>query len=562
MRALAITCLLLATLFTFPGTAEAQLSRLLGFENASHGRQANAGRIGQQRAARGSVTEPSLTEHVQPVQFMEAIPSAVGEAVPAMDRFDTVVPPVDMDGYDAPAPSPYPAADAASVMLPAPEGGGTVVSEVESSEMLMTPTAPETILDSEYGQPYDIPLGDVIPSAATEVFSTNNWFRGGRWFSQQEVVMLLRADLPNLHVAVEPTATATNLVIDPLAQNSLSSKDADFTFEAGAKFTLGKVLGRDVANRDHSIDFRFMGFFDFAGSATIAEASPDDTAAADDPDGISVLGIESLLGTLEANSTLTGVIGFNNDLFFNSVPGFDASLSQNIVYESDLNSFEVNYSIGGRPARDRMVMQPDGRWVRHATPSVVRGVYAGLRYVRQNERFQYTANGRPNATAITDANGNVFGVFTGSAIERGRYVVETDNDLVGIQIGGEFVQKRTDWIFGVDGRIGGLVNFADRSSLLRQITDQEPLSEIEDLLISTQTQDLQDETLAFLGEANLYMAYYLRPNTSVRFGYSLMYLNGLATATNNAGLKGTFPRFELTGDALYHGLNAGFNMTW
>lgn len=557
MRALATTCLLLATLLTFPGSAEAQLSRLLGFENAPARRQSNAGRVGGEQA----ISTPA-TEQVQPVQFMEAIPSAASEAAPAMDNFDSATPPMDIHSYDAPAPPPGVTAESTSVLRPAPLSDATVASEVEASEVLTTPATTETILSTEYGQPYDIPLGDVISSEATEVYSTNNWFRGGRWFSQQEVVMLLRADLPNLHVAVEPTATATNLVIDPLAQNSLSSKDADFTFEAGAKLTLGKVLGRDVANRDHSIDFRFMGFFDFAGSATIAEASPDDTAAADDPDGITVLGIESLLGTLEANSTLTGVIGFNNDLFFNSVPGFDASLTQNIVYESDLNSFEVNYSIGGRPARDRMVMQPDGRWVRHATPSVVRGVYAGLRYVRQNERFLYTANGRPNATAITDANGNVFGVFTGSAIERGRYSVETENDLAGIQIGGEFVQKRTDWVFGVDGRIGGLLNFADRTSRLRQVTDQEPLSDIEDLLITSQTQDLQDETLAFLGEANLYVAYYLRPNTSVRFGYSLMYLNGLATATNNAGLQGTFPRFELTGDALYHGMNAGFNMTW
>ena len=83
-------------------------------------------------------------------------------------------------------------------------------------------------------------------------------------------------------------------------------------------------------------------------------------------------------------------------------------------------------------------------------------------------------------------------------------------------------------------------------------------------------QNLSDETLTFLGEGNIYLAYILRPNTTLQIGYDVLYMNGVATATNNLGIRGgtdvdretEFARFELTGDSLYHGMNAGFEFTW
>ena len=418
---------------------------------------------------------------------------------------------------------------------------------------------PGAILDA--GQPYDIPVSDVIvEEGAAETYSTNNWFRGGRWYSQQDFVLLLRADLPTVHLAVERDGLdAAQGRASPSATNSMSSRAADFTYEAGVRITIGKILGRDVANRDHSLDVRYFGLFDYTGAAAIAEVNPADDLAPNDPNGITVSGIDTLLGTVEANSTLggTSTLGFAR---FNPVDGFDLSTTQQIRYEANLNSVEMNYMIGARPARDRLVMQPDGRWVRHATPSKVRGMFAGLRYIRQHESFNYTADGRANLAPIVQGAAVVNGA-TGVVQRRGDYRVDTENDLFGIQLGGEWLQKRTDWVFGAEGRVGGFLNFANRDSRLIQVVDQD-LGNAVDLLTTTRTQGLDDETLTFLSEVHVYLAYYLRPNTSVRVGYNFLYLNGMATATNNLGLQGEFPKFELTGDSLYHGMTLGFNMTW
>ena len=75
--------------------------------------------------------------------------------------------------------------------------------------------------------------------------------------------------------------------------------------------------------------------------------------------------------------------------------------------------------------------------------------------------------------------------------------------------------------------------------------------------------EVSDETLTFLGEGSAYAAYYVRPNTAFRIGYDVLYMNGMATATNNLGIRGDgFAKFELTGDSLYHGMSFGLETTW
>ena len=133
--------------------------------------------------------------------------------------------------------------------------------------------------------------------------------------------------------------------------------------------------------------------------------------------------------------------------------------------------------------------------------------------------------------------------------------------MFGIQIGGETVRKRTDWVVGINGRIGGLLNFVDRHSYYNATFDDDDSGNV-NLVTEERRETLDDETLTFMSEANAFVAYYVRPNTSLRLGYNVLYMNGMATAANNIGLIGTFPKFEVTGDTLYHGMNCGFEMTW
>jgi len=548
MQAIKNWCLLLTWLVILPGVADAQIAKF--FQRASEApRQTHAPRSAQ----------PVVDRAVKQVQYDAALPAAI---VPS-PLTEASIPNLGIQAAAVEYGSNVAAPPAETIAAPPAISSGEMAAQPIFAESMSDPYLQEAIVDSGFGQPYDIPIGDVIPQTA-ETYSSGDWFRGGNWYTRQQVVMLLRADLPHQHVAVDRSTFLVGTdadgnpvrvpIDDPNSAPSMSTKNTDFTFEAGTRLTLGHRIGRDPANRDHSIEFTFFGLFDYTGRASLAATNQ----------GIGA-GVTSLLGSQEStfsNLTGQGGLGFPT---INNIRGFTANTRADILHQADFNSFELNYVTGARPAKDRLVMQPDGRWVRHATPSKVRGTFIGLRYVRQNDLFQYRGVGQelPNGTAEVDTGGT--------------YLVTTDNDLLGIQIGGEFVQKRADWVFGMRGKVGGFVNFADRANRISQtLAFAETIDGTATRVVRTVEDELElsDETLTFLGEGNLYVAYYIRPNTSLRLGYDIIYMNGLATATNNLGIRGAqladdnrsvaaeFARFELTGDSLYHGMNVGFEFTW
>ena len=476
---------------------------------------------------------------VQTAQFEEAIPNAI--VPPALSETSTGAAmdlPTPMVEYGSGVSSP------AEAIAPPPAMEVTQpTTSVAHSPSYTSPVEPVEHVIQSYpppaeGQLFDLPITNVLAGEAAETYSTGNWFRGGNWYTRQEMVMLLRADLPHQHIAVDRSSGSFEVNAVP----SISTKDTDFTYEAGTRLTLGHRLGRDPANRDHSIEFTFFGLFDYTGRTALTPINPENG-----------FGIVSLIGSEESRFnplTNQGSSGFQAVDF---IDGMIDNTRVDVLHQADFNSYEFNYVVGARPAQDRLVLQPDGRWVRHATPSRVRGLFAGFRYISQDEFFQYLGVGQNGLNNGAQEPENDLG---------STYRVSTSNDLFGVQLGGEYIRKRTDWVFGLKGKVGGLLNFADRNNFLSQTTAS---TETQERVVSTEVtrRQFNDETLTFLSEASMYMAYFVRPNTSFRVGYDVIYLNGLATATNNLNIRGDeFARFELTGDSFYHGMNLGCEFTW
>ena len=131
---------------------------------------------------------------------------------PAIGEPESVQAPPAMETYGATYSDSY----AESINLSAPPiADGASVGEV--------------IFDPGYGQAYDIPLNDVIPQQAAETYSTNDWFRNGDWYSRQELVMLLRTDLPLQHLATDPSSGSSS-PFNPNLTPSLSTKGHRFHF--------------------------------------------------------------------------------------------------------------------------------------------------------------------------------------------------------------------------------------------------------------------------------------------------------------------------------------------
>ena len=372
------------------------------------------------------------------------------------------------------------------------------------------------------GQVFDGPIMEGPAAAAiqehpTAIFSTNDWFRSGFWYTEQSVKLLLKTDIPAVVFGGEGLATDP-FTGDPFfALQEISAKQATFTYEAGADLTIGRFLGRDISNRDHALEFTFMGLFDYTGRAQI-EA---DTQA--------------LLTFITPSPGVTRVLGFG--------PADVLALD----WESSLDSYELNFRVMSRPGRDRMALQPNGRWIRHSSPSKLKSFLIGFRSVHLEEDLLFRGEG-----TAQDATNQLF-------FEEGSYSVRVDNELYGLQLGFDTREKFAKATWGVGVKAAGLFNFARRESRLDTLSRADITG---DILTQNRDQDIRDENLTLLLEVGVDGAYYLRPNFALRASYDLLYLQGVGSAPENAFLGPTFPRFELTGDALYHGLSLGFEMVW
>lgn len=178
-------------------------------------------------------------------------------------------------------------------------------------------------------------------------------------------------------------------------------------------------------------------------------------------------------------------------------------------YRSRLHSFELNMR-------------------RRVGPNA--SVLTGLRYINIDEDFHLVSIDRLNPTTRSDI---------------GFYNVETDNHMVGPQIGGEVFQPVSDrFSVGAFGKAGLLLNFAESS---REVTHDGKI------VVDNNEHEVE---LASVVELGLIGRYALSPTCALRAGYQVVYIGGVALAVDQA------PEGFETDAVWYHGPSAGFEYLW
>jgi hypothetical protein len=332
----------------------------------------------------------------------------------------------------------------------------------------------------EIHEPFD--LGAPAPAV-----SSGDWIRTGRWYTEQSAVYMDRSTTVKNSVVLGTDFSSSSV---PHYFNFLQIP-LDMGFRPGLRSTVGRDLGRDDRNRDHALEFTFLGFATWHTSGSLVSVVPAGIFSNIDPS--------------------------------NSVVTFNASNAQMFAEASSLDSYELNYRIDSRPKRDQMVYTRDSTWVRQATTSTTQGMFAGLRLVTHNERLNY---------------------FGQSSIGNGVYSIFTNNSMIGPQIGFDWFYERSDWRLGMRSKAGGLVNFANQSSNL-SILDVNGVP----LPGNAITHD-SASTLSFMGEMSLIGSYRIRPNFGIRVSYDVIFLTDQALVQNQL----TFAPGGLTAISLQHAL--------
>ena len=332
----------------------------------------------------------------------------------------------------------------------------------------------------------------------------------GHWYTEQAAVAMIRMQPHLKTLSHDLTDGRLNIGIPVSTQDALSTESDTAGANTGVRITIGNIIGRDEKNRDNAIEVTFLGQFDFESTATIGANSAGNLVLSED-----------------FGSHIAGTGSFE-------VPVFDNADTQSFIYNSDLSSFELNYRIRSRMSRDRVLLQPNGNWVRAANPTRLITLHGGLRYISINEYFRFDSEGVGSGTGL--------------------YEVLTHNDAVGFQLGGGLIEQKGEWNWGVKSTAGALFNAADRQSVVVTMPAEGEAG--------SRAQDIEGQNLVFLCELSAFASWQIRPHVALKGSYDAMLVTGLAIARDNVSLAPAFPDLALRGQMFYHAISVGFEMVW
>jgi hypothetical protein len=328
--------------------------------------------------------------------------------------------------------------------------------------------------------------------------STGTWLRRGMWYAEAEVVVWNRhwsRDAKIMAIQNEQGnffATNRQLVLDGASPGEDSS----------VRGTLGHFLFRDSGNRDHTVEFTAFGSGDWHQNRRVSSANN--------------FGLFVPLFSDGGNRS------------------FDQSTTQVVDYSSTFRSFETNYRVRQRLRRDQMIMDANGNWHRATNPGWNREYLVGLRYMNLRDIFDWRAE--DIQVLGRDAS----------------YLIRTDNDMFGFQMGGGFGYERARWSVGVQSKAGVFVNNASGRTTL-----DFSLDDIDDADLR-----LQSDELSFVGEAKLIGRWHILPDLSLRASYEMMYITSVALGPNQATFIDDFSYLNATQDPFYHGASFGIEGYW
>ena len=227
--------------------------------------------------------------------------------------------------------------------------------------------------------------------------------------------------------------------------------------------------------------------------------------------------------TVTSNDNLYSVFGGFGADTFDAFPEVAQSQLASVAVSTELDNGELNL-------RHRAVS---------ANCLVHSSFLVGARYLRLRDDMIYFTQ-----TDTIDYQGTL------------DYGVKADNDLVGAQVGSDLYLCITPRL-----KVGAEIEagvYGNRSSQ-RTIID---CTSCDAVIV----EKASETDVAFIGEAGAMGLFRLTPKTTLRGGYQVLYIDGVALASDNfrsdTPLGGRTPMIDNSSNLLFHGLNVGCEFTW
>ncbi|MFM7107213.1 MAG: BBP7 family outer membrane beta-barrel protein [Planctomycetaceae bacterium] len=421
----------------------------------------------------------------------------------------------------AAATAQEPAEGDESIMLAPTDlpAGSVLGSSLLADEPLPPPSAVESVLASP--EVLDVSAAasrgmlvedlrlDEMPFEA----SSGRWFWNGGWYVGAESMWMQRSRENRQKIAED-----ININGPARFPQNYTTTGQPFDVSPGARVTIGKSLGRDSVDRDRAAEFVYYGgmnWYDYAGWNAL-------------PGGVIITPLN-----LDA-------------------AGFNYAGRYETTVRSDFNSWELNYRLRRRLGRDQLVMGPGGDWIRHAERGFLPGLIVGTRLARMTEGFTLKSSRPDNGSTsvLPPVPPSQFGGF---------YQINTQNWLLGLNLGAELVSQNEFFYWGLRGRAAPAITFANMSQAATGVNTTTIGPSGTTSLASASSQ----VGAGFLGDMTIMAGWQVTPNFSFQAGYDFLWVAGVATSERQFNLDNKDVNdIDAGGQAFYQGFSVGCYGSW
>ena len=346
--------------------------------------------------------------------------------------------------------------------------------------------------------------------------------------------------------------------------DGMTTRSMSMAPAAGYEITIGHYLGRDSENRDCFVEFTYYGLNNWDQQYGIHQTNRPTV------EGIAFTGVESVY-PIAANLPPTQTETFGNiySVFDNRLAGFNRIDDLTERYASRFDNFEVNMRIRPRKRHDRLVLYQSGRWQRESQDGIFRSYLIGIRGISLDESYSLIGSGQ----VVVDeyATDPITQTVTNT---RGEYDIRTHNDMVGVQLGGDWVYRKGFAELGIRMKGGVFINFADQySTVLSTGGLGDPMGDVELYDVNGPYTDVNNQyseqrlarsrDVAGVAELGFTAGYQIRSNLVVRAAYDLMWISGVALAPEQInGRIGAPGRINRNGMMFMQSLSLGLELDW
>lgn len=341
----------------------------------------------------------------------------------------------------------------------------------------------------------------------------------------------------------------------PLAVQ-MTNRSVNFSPATGWDMVIGRYLGRDTENRDHFLEFEYSGLMSWRESMVVRGKRtpfytdlgplPPDTF----PSAAGFQGnLTSAFPVITPEQVAVGLASPAAQLLSNV---FNQADQHTQIYDSDIDSFELNLRLRPRGRSDRLVLHPNGKWRRECRPGEYISYVFGLRMISIDEQFRFQSNG-----SRQKSNGRV------TALTNGEYGVRTHNDMIGLQFGTDWIIRKCKWTYGLRAKIGPLINFTDARARIEAAEVQYNLDGTSDDFPVFIQASARKNTASLLGEFGVLTTYKLNPHLTLEASYDFMWLVGLALAPEQLRFdESQSTEVNTNGHIYFHGLTLGAEFSY